>query len=285
MGKTAIGTNKARAILNYFILKTQIRLNSVVLHGVGSSPETGAIELIYSFLLTEFQQDIYKYISINQIGNDLKEFVIKEPGNKIHVNIKYPLDDDFEMKSLDEKNMIRLDVIHNSLLRVAHQFGKLEIQKLEEIKQKIISFNFSFDFVYRIYEHKKNHNLIAKIVIHPESNRFNYFLLVEDNQKVKCRIKLYSGLTNLFYYPDLFSNVKWKSINEILIIGKVKEVEIYIKVNECKIVFRNLTNYLKSPFFEMMRADTSEADRQKAHKDWLHSLPASQSALLNYKPN
>jgi len=266
-------------------MKTQLRLNSVILHGVGSGPESGAIDLIYAFLLTEFEQDIYRYISVNQIGNDLKEFVMKEPGNKIHVNIRYPADEDFEKNSVDEKNLIRLDVIHTALLRVANQYGKLEIQRLEQIKEKIINNNFSFDFVYKIYKYKKNYNIIAKIIVHPEMDRFNYFLLVEENQKVKCRMKLYCGLTNLFYYSDLFSIVKWKSMNELIITGKAKEVEICITVNECKIRFTNLTKYQKSPFFEMMRADTSEADRQKAHQDWLHSLPPSHSALLNYTAN
>ncbi len=266
-------------------MKTQLRLNSVVLHGVGSGPESGAIDLIYSFLLTEFEQDIYMYISINQIGNDLKEFVMKEPGNKIHVNILYPAYEDFETKSVGEKNLIRLDVIHTALLRVANQYGKLEIQKLEEIKEKIINNNFSFDFICKAYPYKKNDNLVAKIIVHPEMDRFNYFLLVEENQKVKCRIKLYCGLTNLFYYSDLFSTVKWKSMNELIITGKAKEVEICITVNECKITFTNLTNYQKSPYFEMMRADTSEADRQKAHQDWLHSIPPSHRALITNEPN
>ena len=266
-------------------MKTQLRLNSVVLHGVCSGAESGAIDLIYGFLLTEFAQDIYSYISINQIGSDLKEFVMKEPGNKIHVNIRYPVHEDFETKIVVERNLIRLDVIHTALIRVANQYGKLEIQKLEEIKEKIINNNFSFDFICKAYPYKKNDNILAKIIVHPEIDRFNYFLLVEENQKVKCRIKLYCGLTNLFYYSDLFSIVKWKSTNELIITGKAKEVEISITVNECKITFTNLTKYQKSPSFEMMRADTSETDRQKAHQDWLHSIPLSHRALITNEPN
>ena len=266
-------------------MKTQLRLNSVVLHGVGSGPESGAIDLIYSFLFTEFEQDIYSYISINQIGNDLREFVKREPGNKIHVNIRYPAYADFEIKSVAEKNLIRLDVIHTALLRVASQYGKLEIQKLEGIKEKIINNNFSFDFVCKAYPNKKNDNLVAKIIVHPEIDRFNYILLIEENQKVKCKMSLYCGLTNLFYYADLFSIVKWKSMNELVITGKEKEVEICITVNECKITFTNLTKYKKPPFFEIMRADISEADRQKARQDWLHSIPPSLRALITNKIN
>lgn len=266
-------------------MKTQLRLNSTVIHGVGSGPESGAIDLIYGFLLAEFEQNIYSFISINQIGSELEEFVSKEDGNKIYVNIRYPVFEDFETKNTNEKNLIRLDVIHTALLRVASQFGKLQIHKLEQIKEKIIKNNFRFDFECKIYRYKKNENVIAKIVVCPELDRFNYYCVVEDNQKVKCKIKLYSGLTNLFYYSDLFSSVKWKSMDVLAINGKAKEVEINIIVSKCEITFTNLTKYTKPPYFEMMRADTSEADRQKAYQDWLHSLPLSHSSIITHEPN
>src|SRR5437667_12875436 len=107
-------------------MKTQLRLNSVVPHGVGSGSESLALDLIYEFLLREFAQAIYRYISINQIGSELNEFVMKEPGNKIHVNIRYPAHEDFESKSADEKNEIRLDIVHTALLRVAEYDKKLD---------------------------------------------------------------------------------------------------------------------------------------------------------------
>jgi hypothetical protein len=119
------------------MMQTEIRLGSVVLHGVGG-PEAGAIDYIYIYLLQEFKQCFYSRIGINQVGDDLTEFVMKEPGNKIHVNIRYPVYEDFETKSKEEKNLIRLDVIHTSLLRVAEYDGKFDVNKLEAIKQKIL---------------------------------------------------------------------------------------------------------------------------------------------------
>src|ERR1700683_733173 len=114
-------------------MKTGVRLGSVVAHGVGG-PEAAALDLIYFFLLQEFGQALYSHIIINQIGNNLDEFVMKEPGNKIHVNIRYPAYEDFEAKSKDEKNMIMLDVIHSALLRVADYDKKLDIIQLEGIR-------------------------------------------------------------------------------------------------------------------------------------------------------
>lgn len=265
-------------------MKTELRLGSVVKHGVGG-PEAGAIDLIYLFLLDEFKQDFYSRIGINQIGDDLEEFVLKEPGNRIHVNIRYPIYEDFEAKTVKERNLIRLDVVHTALLKVADQYKKLEIHKLEVIRKKIIKNNFSFDFICKIVNYKGKKGLISKIIVHPKIERFNYSLVIEEEGKEKCRIHLYSGLTDLYYFSNLFSIVKWRSINEIIITGKAKEVEMYIIINACKITFINLTAYNKAPYFEMMRADISQAEREIAHQDWLHSLPPAHAAIIRQSHN
>ena len=61
-------------------METQLRLNSVVKHSVGSGSESLAIDLIYEILLREYSENIYRYISINQIDLSLNEFVLIEPG-------------------------------------------------------------------------------------------------------------------------------------------------------------------------------------------------------------
>src|SRR5690349_2971999 len=96
-------------------------LNSVVPHGVGSSRETEVIELIYAFLLKKYKADIYSF-SINQIGQDLEEFILKEPGNRIHINLRYPAHPDFENKTAQERNLIRLEVIYTALLKIAEVY-------------------------------------------------------------------------------------------------------------------------------------------------------------------
>ncbi|HTN37622.1 MAG TPA: hypothetical protein VL053_11145, partial [Arachidicoccus sp.] len=75
---------------------TQFRLNSVTAHGV-SGPEAGAIDIIYSYLFKEFGLSIYSYISINQIGDNLDEFVSVK-SKQCHINIKYPTSSDFDRK-------------------------------------------------------------------------------------------------------------------------------------------------------------------------------------------
>jgi hypothetical protein len=149
-------------------MKTQLRLNSVVPHGVGSGSESLAIDLIYEFLLHEFKQDIYSYISINQVGSDLNEFVMKEAGNKVHVNIRYPVDENFETRNSDEKNKIRLDIIHTSLLRIAEADKKLDVVKLEAIRRKILENNFDFYFACKSHLNKKNPTLVGKVIVKPD---------------------------------------------------------------------------------------------------------------------
>lgn len=265
-------------------MKTHIlRLGSVVPHGVGG-PEAGTMDLIYTFLLQEFELDIYSYIHINQVGDDLNEFVMKE-GKKIYINIRYPVYEDFERKSVTEKNSIRLDIIHTALLRLAAEDKKMKATKLEALKNKILEQNFSFHIVYKNHVNKKNKNLIAKVIIHPEEDRFNFYALIEENEREKCRLLIYSGKTTDYYIDALFFYGKWKNINEFIITGKRKEIEIHISIDKCSVEYVNLTSYGKAPFFEMMRADTSKQDRARAHEDWLHSLPPAHAAIIRQAEN
>jgi hypothetical protein len=265
-------------------MTTQLRLNSVVPHGVGSGSESLALDLIYEFLLHEFEQDIYRYISINQIGSELNEFVMKEPGNKIHVNIRYPAHEDFESKSVDEKNEIRLDVVHTALLRVAEYDKKLDIEQLEAIRKKIIANNFSFDFVCRSHVSKQAPNLTGMIIVHPAMDKFDYYVLIEEDKKPKCKLHIYNGRPGV-HFTEFFFNGKWKGENEFIIWGKGKEVEIHILVDECRADFVNLTRYTNPPYFTVMRADVSEEDREKAYQDWKHSLPPAVAAITRQAHN
>jgi len=128
-------------------MATQLKLNSVVDHGVGGDAEAGVFDLIYSFLLNECGQNFYSAIVVNQIGDDLNEIILRE-GKRIHINIRYPVYEDFESKQFNEKNRIRLDVIHTSLLKIAEYEKKLDPQKLETIRSKIIEQDFKFHFLF-----------------------------------------------------------------------------------------------------------------------------------------
>jgi len=265
-------------------MSLELRLGSVVAHGVGG-PEAGAINLIYTCLLTEFNQGHYRYIGINQIGEELDEFVLKEPGNKIHVNIRYPAHEDFESKSADEKNRIRLDIIHKALVQIAEYDKKLNIEKLEAIRRKIIDNNFCFEFECKSFKNKKKPGHTVSVVVCPEMTMFNYYIIIKEDERIMCKLWIYSGLTDIICFSDFFSKGQWKSENELIITGKLNEVEINILVNECKVEFKNLTLYNKPPYFEMMKADVSEEDREKARQDWHHSLPPAVAAVIRQAHN
>jgi hypothetical protein len=271
-------------MVKYMVMQTEIRLSSIIDYGIGG-PETGAIELIYHFLLKEFEQNFYRRIGINQVGNNLDEVILKEPGDKIHININYPLTPNFAKKDNEEKNKIHLDFIHTALLRILDYDKKFDKERIEQIRNKILEKNFSFEFICKCFVNKKNTNLIAKIVVQPKIDRFDYFIVIEENGVIKCKLKIYSGKTDIFYFDALLSSGKWQSINKLIITGKRKDVEIQVDVEKCEVAFKNLTNYSKAPYFEMMRADISEADREKAYQDWLHSLPPANRAIITHEPN
>jgi hypothetical protein len=264
--------------------KTQLRLNSVVPHGVGSGSESLALDLIYEFLLHELDQDIYRYIGINQIGDELEEFVMKEPGNNIHVNIRYPVYSDFESKSIEEKNNIRLDVIHSALLRIAAYDNKLDIHQLEQIRDKIVENNFSFLFLCKSHVNKASPGVIGNILVQPATDKFDYYLAVEEDNQLMCKLHLFCGQPAV-HFPEFFFYGKWKGKNELILWGKEKEVETHVLVDVCRVEFVNLTRYANPPHFTMMRADISKEEKDKAYQDWKHSLPPSIAAVIRQAHN
>lgn len=257
-----------------------LRLGSVVPEGVGG-PEAGSIDLIYSFLLQEYNCDFYEHIHINQIGDDLEEMIMKV-GKKIVTNIKYP-SKGFDSKSIKEKDLIRLEVVHLALLRIAEKEKKLDVDSLEKIKNRILEQDFEFDFVYKQYQDKKNEQ-VGKILITPYQDRFcfSFYKEKENDIQAQGKILLYEGKCTDFYIPAIFYSGKWKGSNEFIIKDKNKEIELHIFVTENRVDLINLTKYDKPPFFEMMKAGNTNED---VHKDWLHSLPPWASAIITNTPN
>ncbi len=264
-------------------MKTEIRLGSVG-KGVGG-PEALMLDLIYMYLLHEFNQDIYSRIGINQIGNDLEEFVVKEPGNKIHVNIRYPFYEDFESKSSAEKNLIGLTIIHDALLRIAEYDGKFDVKKIEAIKEKVLQNNFHFEFVYKVNLNKKNIHLVGKVLLTPLIDRFIYSVLIEENGNEKCRQVIFNGSAGYSYAEKFFSSGKWVGDDKFIISGKSKELEIHVFISECRIEFINLTPYETPPYFTLMKFGITGAERERAIKDWNHSLPPAVAAIIRNADN
>lgn len=255
-----------------------LRLTSVASHGVGGVGAP-ALDLIYSFLLQEFHCDFYSHILVNQIGDDLEEVIIRNGKARI-INIRYS-SENFESKNATEKYKIRLDIIHNALIRIAVKERKLDVNALEQIRDRILKQDFVFDFEYKQYENKKN-QLVGKLLIRPFQDKFCYYFSTEKNGELISNILIYEGKCSEHYIGDIFYSGKWISSKEFVIKDKNKEVEMHIFIEDKKIELLNLTKYKKLPYFEMMKASGSA---EEAYKDWLNSLPPGAAGAINYEPN
>jgi hypothetical protein len=231
-------------------------------------------------LLTQYGVNAYSHISINQIGDDLNEF-IETKGKKVHINIRYPATTGFRKKTEKEKQIIQLETIHAAVVRIADEKGLIETATLENVRQKILDNNFSFEFdISKKVTNPKRIDLSAKIIIKPLTDKFEYYLILMENNTLKCRILLYSGVTEYYVFPLLFHQMKWKNENELIINGKEPHVETHIFADTCKAEFINLTKYEKSPYFEMMRRDTSKEEQEQGYQNWLDSLSPESAAEL-----
>jgi len=236
-------------------MKTQIKLGSIVRHGIGG-PQSGAIALIYEFLLGELNQTSYKYISVNQIGDDLDEVIVKMPVGQIYVNVRYPAYEDFKSRSIDEQNRIRLEIMHTGLLRIAKHEGKLNVEQLEVIKGKILAHNFSFSFLVKTFVNPKLMSLRANLIVEPRIDRFDYFVSIVENGDEKCKVLIYEGTTSLYYVGYFFTKGRWKGDNELIIVGNRKEVEIHVLIDKCKVEYESLTELSETSAFEIYKANS-----------------------------
>lgn len=261
-------------------MKTDLRLTSVVPHGAGTSAECTPLELIYSCLLEQYNQDIYKRVSINQIGDNLEEFVAKKQGNQIHINIRYPVYNDFETRSIFERNRIRIDLIHTALCRIAYDDKKLDEAKLTLIRNEILDKKFNFQFLIRIFENQKDKSLVAKLIVEPKFHQMNYYIVIEMDEKLKCKVHIYSGHPEVFFGEDFFKDGKWINENELVISGKKKEVTTTIIIDKCSMSVRNLTIHDIPPLYTMSKANVTKEEKEYAYNLWKDSLPLEGRSML-----
>lgn len=258
-----------------------LRLESSVKNGV-ASPEAGLIDLIYTFLLQEYDMDVYSYIHIHQIGEDLNEVIVKQR-KEIYINIRYPVYEDFMQRSEKERNMIRLDVAHQALIRIAKHDKKLDISKLETIRERIIENDFNFEFTLREIENKKADNLIGKVIVAPCISDFKFYCELYKADKKQCRVLIYKGATVPLYFSDLFWKCKWIKANKFVITGDRSEIDIQVSSDDCKVEYINKSEFKdKAPIFEMFKAN---ADREKTFKDYIESLNPAIAAIIVQSQN
>ena len=251
--------------------------------GIGL-PEGGCVSLIYAYLLQTFHCDVYRQITVNHIGDDMNELVLKKSAYA-HVNIRYAINGDFGRKDVDERNRIRLDIIHTAMLQLAAEDSRIESAKLEAIREIIIKNNFRFDIPYKSFENKKYPEWNIKVVVRPSEDVFRIYAIVENNSFKKCELLIYSGVTTDYYFDYFFSSGKWVGAQSFILSGKKKEQEIRILLDECQMELVNLTNYPNPPFFTLLRKDISAEEKEKAHKDFHHSLPPAIGGFVDFNHN
>ncbi|HVU57811.1 MAG TPA: hypothetical protein VHD83_22270 [Puia sp.] len=252
-----------------------LRLGSVVEYEFG--PNTGAISLIYSHLLKKYDVEIDKDILVNHIGAELQEQIVRH-GNQLGINIQWTLPSDFKLLGSHNKNLVFMEIINEALLRLAIESPQIDIIKIKAIRQEILDKGFSFDIVYKSFVNKNRGGQIAHVLIHPELEKFNYYLSIEEDKIERCRVMLYSGKTTAFYIPDLFFYGKWKGIKEFIVSGKRSEIEIHVCLDGCRVTFVNLSgDSAKAPLFELFK---SETDEKRSLQDYLYSLNPALSAII-----
>lgn len=238
-----------------------LRLGSIVEYEFG--PNTGAISLIYSHLLKKYDVDIDKDILVNHIGTELQEQIVRH-GNQLGINIRWTLPGDFRKLDSFNKNLVFMEIINEALLRLASERPQIDI-------------------IYKSFVNKLREGQIAHVLIHPELEKFNYYLSIEEDKIEKCRVMIYSGKTTAFYIPDLFSYGKWKGVEEFIVTGKRSEIEIHICLEGCKVTFINMSgDSAKAPLFELFK---SETDEKKSLQDYLYSLNPALSAIITQSLN
>jgi len=257
-----------------------LRLGSIVEYEFG--PNTGAISLIYSHLLKKYDVDIDKDILVNHIGTELQEQIVRH-GNQLGINIRWTLPGDFRKLDSSNKNLVFMEIINEALLRLASERPQIDIIKIKAILQEILDKKFSFDIIYKSFVNKLREGQIAHVLVHPELEKFNYYLSIEEDKIEKCRVMIYSGKTTAFYIPDLFSYGKWKGVEEFIVTGKRSEIEIHIYLEGCKVTFINMSgDSAKAPLFELFK---SETDEKKSLQDYLYSLNPALSAIITQSLN
>ncbi len=256
-------------------LITNVQLGSLIPDGLGGARAT-SISIIYSFLLKEFKQTAYKQIWINQIGDDLEEKIIKKSKTEIFINIKYK-------PSKTSMSLDRLNLIHESLLRIAEYEHRIDPDSLHRIRQKILDNKFVFKFICKDYGFNTQGEK-AMLLVEPNEDTFRYFIKVESKNLV-VELLIYLGRPEILYVPGLFGKCIWKKQGKLVLKGSEKDMEMWIDYVNKKIEVTNLTKYINPPYFQMMRADISQEMREAALLDWKHSLPPHISALMDEQQN
>lgn len=238
------------------------RFNSLNTNGLGG-PEATAISLVYSFLLTEYKATSYSKIFVNQIDESNDEVIVKFSSKDIHMNILYKTPD-------VDPNCARLEIIHSALLKLSSYENKVDPFKLKEIHQRILDNDFNFKFILKEF---RSHRVERKawLVVEPQEKQFNYYIRFNLNGQEFERL-LFVGLPEIFYADYFFGKCNWLVEDILELTGSMNEVKILVNLATQTFVVNNLTEFQNPPYFQLMRADISQEERDSANEDWEKTL-------------
>lgn len=257
-----------------------LRLISIDPYGIGNEGN-GMLDILYSYLLRENGLSFYNYIKINQIhqSQGIKEFVDFDKG-KVHVNIIYNTPSNFDFLDDFSKNKIRLELIHEGLLRLSKEDERFQKGKLEKIREEILLKKFYFIIEGVISVNPFDKNIISKILITPQPKYFIFSLEVKNENNFLYKVNLYISKPLVYYLDSFFSIMKWTKKDELYVSGKSKQMNILLNLSNCDIQFKNLTQYNKPPLWEIGKAEASDTEKKVAYKNWLDSLPPEYAAVI-----
>ena len=261
------------------------RLISVDPRGIGNTGN-GLLDFLYSYLLWQNGLGYYKYIRVNQIHQDqgIEEFVDMEEG-KVHINIIFNTDINFDALDDIEKNRIRLDIIHSGLLRLSDKDPNFSNKTLRKIRDEILQKEFNIEVECLIKESPYDNNLFCKILVNPLARCFDYYILLQKDDNVLCKIHFFRSNPLTYYFEVIFNKISWKTEGEVIIEGSENQMKMSLDVNNCKLDFQNLTIYPSPPLWEMANAEISEQEKRSAYQNWLDSLPPAFSAIIGQSEN
>ncbi len=178
--------------------------------------------------------------------------------------------------------MIFLDIIHNALLRLSVEDARMDSCTLREIRKSILNKGFIFEIEYMAIPNNFNQELVARLLLYPHADKFDFLLRITDKDQVKWEALIYEGGPSSYYFDDLFYKGKWEGEREFVISGKRSEIEFHVNVIERKITLINTSeSKYKAPIFSLFRANAGSQELQ----DYIRSLPPAVAAIITYQTN
>lgn len=236
----------------------RINIQSTAPYGIGGGGESEALALIYEHLLQHHKQNQYSHIGIIQVAT-IEEEVIFRSAKAIHVNIFYPTDKNFEQNSIKEKNLVRLNIVHEALLRISNFENKLDKGTLSIIKEDIIKKKFIYKLKIRSYIKKTSSGIYeAEISVVPKMYGFQISFSFKINGVELWRAPFYRSINTAYFFHQFFFKAKWRSDLHLVIYNKFDEFEIHFLVEKKEIWlnYKEKINMLST--YNIFAADTQK---------------------------